>query len=185
MNRRLTALLLSLGTCLATYAALPAGWSVTGNGTQFYDFDVDTVAAEGRRSASITAKDVPPAGQFGSYVQNIAADDYRGGRLRLKARLKTQDAGRAQLWMRVDGRSGPLAFDNMDPRPVTGTTDWKEYEVVLDVDPDAVAIFYGFFLLGKGKVWGDAFKLEKVGPDVPTTNLPQRPRAPVNLGFEQ
>lgn len=183
--KRLPALMLCLGGCVMAGAAMPAGWSITGNGTQHYVFDVDTTAADGRRSAVISAKETPPPGQFGSYVQSIAADDYRGGRLRLTGKLRTEEAARAQLWMRVDGKTGVLAFDNMDSRPVTGTSTWKEYDIVLDVSDEATAIFYGFFLLGKGKVWADGFKLEKVGREVPVTGGAQRPRAPVNLGFEE
>jgi AraC family transcriptional regulator len=185
MNYRIPLLLLSLGCCLVARAALPAGWSTTGNGPQHYSFDVDSLSVDGRRSAVISAKEVPPPGQFGSYVQSIAADDYRGTRLRLTAKLRTEDAARAQMWMRVDGRSGVLAFDNMDSRPVTGTTGWKEYDIVLDVADGANAVFYGFFLMGKGKVWADGFKLVKVGRDVTVTGTPTRPRVPSNLGFEE
>ena len=36
-------------------------------------------------------------------MQSINAENYRGTRLSLSGYLKTQEAGRAQLWMRVDG----------------------------------------------------------------------------------
>ena len=53
--------------------------------------------------------------------QMFAADDYRGGRWKLTARMRTEDAKKAQLWMRVDGPDRKMnAFDNMDDRPVTG-----------------------------------------------------------------
>jgi RNA polymerase sigma factor (sigma-70 family) len=78
-----------------------------------------------------------------------------------------------------------LSFDNMDSHPVTGTTGWTRYEIVLDAPPDSVDIAFGFFLKGSGKVWGDGFKLEKVDATVPVTFAgPPLPRAPVNLDFE-
>jgi len=51
-------------------------------------------------------------------------------------------AGRPE-WMRVDKSTGapPLAFDNMQDRPITGTADWKSYAVVLDIPEGATGIF--------------------------------------------
>jgi len=103
-------------------------------------------------------------------MQKIAADDYRGSRCRLSGYLRSEAAARAQMWMRVDGLSHVvLAFDNMGSHPVTGTTDWTLYEIVLDVPTDSVAIAFGILLAGSGKVWGDNFKLEKVESSVPVT----------------
>ena len=51
--------------------------------------------------------------------------------------------GWAGLWMRVDGKEKTgIAFDNMANRSIKGTTDWKTYEVVLDVPDDAEEIFF-------------------------------------------
>ncbi len=91
--------------------------------------------------------------------------------------------------MRVDGEGGrQLGFDNMVNRAVKGTTDWKEYSIVLDVPENSKSINYGVLLGGDGEVWFDSFKLEEVGKDVPVTNLtkePKLPAAPSNLGFEE
>ena len=100
--------------------------------------------------------------------------------------------------MIIDGEL--LGFDNMMPRAVKGTTDWKRYEVVLDVLPETVNIFFGTLLSGSGRVWVDDLKLETVGNDSPTTNQlsaeamqiesPNRgtkkseSRSPTNLAFE-
>lgn len=91
-------------------------------------------------------------------------------------------------------------FDNMPARSVKGTTDWKQYEVVLDVPTEAVSVIIGTFLSGKGQMWAGDLKLKIVGSDVPSTNqlLPEQMRIddpnrnpkksdikqPVNLGFE-
>lgn len=69
--------------------------------------------------------------EFGSLGQHIAADDYRGKRVSLTGWLKTENADSAVLWMRVDGNRRMLGFDNILNRAVTGTTDWKQFEVVL------------------------------------------------------
>ena len=91
------------------------------------------------------------------------------------------------MWMRVDGPDRKISsFDNMDSRPVTGTTGWTRYEIVLDVPSDSVDIAFGFFLAQGGTVWGDNFKLEKVESTVPVTSAepPGRPKMPVNTDFE-
>jgi hypothetical protein len=76
----------------------------------------------------------------------------------------------------------------MDSRPVTGTTGWTRYEIVLDVPADGVDIAFGFFLAQAGTVWGDNFRLEKVESTVPVTSphppAPSRPKTPVNTDFE-
>jgi hypothetical protein len=120
-------------------------------------------------------------------MQMFAADDYRGGRWKLTARMRTKDAKKAQLWMRVDGPDRKMnAFDNMNDRPASGDSDWRRYEIVLDVAPDSVAVAFGFFLEGSGQVWADDFKLERVTDAVAVTGkvVPQ-PRNPANLTFDQ
>jgi len=177
-----------LAMTFPTLAAAPPGWAIAGSAPNDYEFAVDTTtAASGTTSASITAK--PGAGKgagFGTLMQTVAADNYRGARWRLSGYLRTESANRAQMWMRVDGPGGKLlAFDNMDSRPVTGTMGWTQYEIVLDVPSDSVDIAFGFFLLGGGKVWGDDFKLEKVETTVPlTASGPGLLRTPANLDFE-
>ncbi len=80
---------------------------------------------------------VSPAG-FGTLMQSVVADPFRGQRLRLTARLKAKDVeGAGTIWMRIDRAPGDmLRFDNMEQRPrngvLKGTTDWTEREVVLD-----------------------------------------------------
>ena len=59
--------------------------------------------------------------------------------------LKTSEVTKAQMWMRVDGANTKiLSFDNMDSRPVRGTTSWTRYEIVLDVPADSIDIAFGF-----------------------------------------
>jgi hypothetical protein len=84
--------------------------------------------------------------------------------------------GWAGLWMRVDGKDKTgIAFDNMMNRPVKGDTDWKKYEVVLDVPDSAEEIVFGFLLAGQGQAWVDDIELEVVGNDVKTTGLETQP----------
>jgi len=69
----------------------------------------------------------------------------------------------------LDGFSRLLGFDNMDDRPVTGTTEWTQYAIVLDVPDDAIMFFFGVFQVGPGASWFDDLTLEVVDESVPTT----------------
>jgi len=87
----------------------------------------------------------------------------------------------------------------MHDREIKGTSDWKKYEIVLDVPEISDTIDFGFGNDGKGQVWADDFQFEVVGQDVPTTkpSAKEQPEAkkfpwpnsdptkPVNLDFEQ
>ncbi len=57
----------------------------------------------------------------------------------------------------------------MNDRIVSGTSDWKKYEIVLDVPPESRVIILGVSLFGKGQIWVDDLRFEDVGLDVPTT----------------
>lgn len=172
-------------------AAAPPGWMLAGSDPKNYEFGTDVAKpADGKKSAFIKAGPGAGASGFGTLMQMFPADDYRGGRWRLSARMRTQEAVKAQMWMRIDGPDNKLkAFDNMENRPVRGNTDWTRYEIVLDVPTDSVAVAFGFFLAGNGgEVWADDFKLERVPLTVPVTAAapaPAPPRGPTNLDFEQ
>ena len=180
---------LSMWTLLAfatlASAAPPNGWIVAGSAPKDYDYGTETEST-GSKSAYIKSRDTAKSTGFGTLMQMVNADSYRGGRWKLSARMRTNDAAKAQMWMRVDGPDNAMnAFDNMDDRPVTGDTGWKTYEIVLDVPQDSVGVAFGFFLSGGGEVWADDFKLERVPDTTPLTGKRDpRPRAPANLNFE-
>ena len=98
-----------------------------------------------------------------------------GYRVRMTAYIRVQDiVDRAVMWIRVDGefpQTGPLAFDNMQRRPITGTTDWDAYDIVLDIPLEAVNIAYGVLIAGPGKVWFDELHFEIVDNSVLLTDI--------------
>ncbi len=187
--KNMLAVVFSIG-CLATsqsYAMVPKGWFLTGSKPADY-----TVGSEpgtrtpGSRNAFILA--IKDSDGFGTLMQTINAANYRGKRVRLSGYLRTKDAGKGQMWMRIDGSKGIVGFDNMDQRPLQGDKPWQRCDIVLDVTTDAKDIAFGFFLSGKGEVWGDSFQLDVVNADVPVTGGPlsrPSPDAPVNLDFSQ
>lgn len=171
----------------ALQAATPTGWLLAGDNPAGYDTGVDSqLVNNGHPSAYLKSKAADVRG-FGTLMQMIRADKYAGKRLRLTAFVKSDGArDGAGLWMRVDKGSQSVAFDNMQDRPIKGTTGWKTYQVVLDVPTDATGISFGVLLSGPGEVWLNRVKLEVVGPDVPVTSkkAPSLPDEPANLNFE-
>ena len=185
----------------AANAALPwqydifAGWIV--NGTDVWNYSVvhdRDVKQAGAASARVQCV-VPKKGEFGGIMQTIAADAFRGKRVRFSAFVRTRDVvGWVGLWMRVDRPNDRgSAFDNMQNRAIKGTTDWTSYAVVLDVAADAVTLNYGLLLAnGAGTAWLDNATVEIVNASVPVTNMTAqgtgttrgRPKAPVNLDLD-
>jgi hypothetical protein len=164
---------------------LPEGWMTTGSNPEQYEMGLDETVLHNVTTSSTVrfiSKD-EPAG-FGSLAQSFSAEKYLDKRIRMTGFLKTEHADWAGLWMRIDGQEPgqTLAFDNMLTRQIKGTTDWKRYEVVLDVAGNAREITYGVLLTGKGQVWFADFKFEEVGNDVAITVKKSR-KAPANLNF--
>lgn len=135
----------------------------------------------------------------------VRVDNYRGKRLRLTAWVKGHGlvAPIAGIWMRVDGAGVVTAYDNMATRAESGTTNWHQVSVVLDVPSDALGIVIGAMLQGGGTLFIDDMKVESVGNGVPSTNMFDAPKpntidpattianhlnaatSPTNIDFEQ
>jgi hypothetical protein len=179
---------LTVSVVPAGHAQVPAGWRVAGSAPQDFQFSVDTTEKwNGHPSALISAKPGIVSNGFGTLMQSIQADNYRGARWRLSGYLKTEDAGRAQMWMRVDGTDHSIkAFDNMDDRPVVATKAWARYEIVLDVPRDSLDVAFGFLLSQQGKVWAADFHLDKADASAAVTSAQVAfPKEPTNLDFAQ
>jgi hypothetical protein len=134
---------------------------------------------EGNQSALVdtTKLDAADPRTFGMLNQILDAKNFQGKRVRFRAAVKTAERtneGRAQLWLRVDrkpetGQRGSIgAFDNMQDRPIT-VDDWQHFEIVADIEEDAVRLTVGMLVMGKTKAWIDGASLEIVDEEVTTT----------------
>ena len=159
----------------------PASWYVGGQG---YRLSLDTLQPhDGRFSLRSERTDTTPhdrrAGRFGVGTQATLPSLSLGRSLRLTGWIRTEnvDSGYAGLWMRVDGPSGFLAFDNMNQRGVRGTTPWTRHVIVLPVDSAATRIVFGILHPGTGAAWFDSLTLEVFGPARPRSVViaPARP----------
>jgi beta-lactamase regulating signal transducer with metallopeptidase domain len=163
-------------------AVLPAGWKTIGGGNS--DYAVGTLPANGAEPVMFAyARPGAAKTGFAGADQCVGAGAYLGMRLRLSAWLKTDKAGAAQLWMRVDGPAEDdiglprtMSFYNMADRPVRGTSQRARHDIVLDVPAQSERICYGFFLGGGvGKAWADSFRMTVVGSGVPLSRMPRNP----------
>src|SRR5258706_5104818 len=156
---------------------VPTGWSSPTKAN--YTCEVtEEKPKSGKRAALLRSLpnatiDGPP---FGNLMQSFDAMPFRGRRVRFRAAVRiegSEPAARAQLWLRVDRSEKRIGFfDNMGDRPIT-LGELQYYEIVGDVEEDAVVVNIGMLLLGKGKAWLDDVSLADIGKAVPPE--PARP----------
>jgi len=167
---------------------LPSGWlRHNDNGLRLHRMGLDPSRPGAIKLESLTGAEAA-GGNFGTLMQSIDAVDYRGTRLHLRAELSGKDVDQGALWLRIDDRHGKvLGFDNMLRRPtdgaLSGSFDWTERSVVLDVPETAASLHYGALLKGVGQLWVRNFRLDEAGPDIVTTDTSNYPRRPTNLDF--
>ena len=143
-----------------------------------YDVTLDTeIKLSGKSCVRLSRTDAATKHKFGTIVQAIDATKFAGQRLRFTGYVKTEDVtDYAGLWLRVNSSDrGTVAFDDMRRRPITGTNDWYQYEIVLDVPDDGGMISFGALLSGGGTIWIDDLSLDVVSDKTETTSEAMRP----------
>lgn len=186
--KKIFATVVFIASCMAVsaQAAAPRGWFITGSAQN--DFDTGTEASTRvPNSTSAYVRSKSDSNGFATLMQTVDAAAYKGKRVRFSGYLRTKDAGKGALWMRVDDADKKsVAFDNMNDRAQEGDKPWQSFDVVLDVPDNARDIAFGVLLQNKGEVWADGLKFEVVGKDVPVTGGAHvLSPTPVNLGFAE
>lgn len=166
---------------------LPANWFKAGSKPDKYDMGVASGAGRsGGNAATIQSTELKIKG-FGTLMQTCKAGKYAGKRVRLRGWMKTANVKSwAAFWFRVDqeGSKHSLAFDNMYDRNISGTTDWKQYEIVLDVPQEASKLAYGALLSGTGQIWFENIEFDIVDKTTAQTGKSQL-EEPANLNFNE
>ncbi len=166
---------------------LPEGWFKAGSKPKSYDMGIDNGAGkDGKNVATIKSIDKKIDG-FGTLMQMSSPQKYLGQRVRMTGSMKSKNVKEtAGLWFRVDQENPKktLSFDNMSNRPIKGTSDWKKYEIVLDVPFNASKLAYGALLSGTGQIWFDNLNFEIVDSTIATTGRKENTE-PVNLNFDK
>lgn len=188
-----------LVTAMTTFLSfdLPNGWFVAGLDPENYEIGLAKNAGyEGKNSASIKSL-LENSDGFGTLMQLCSPEKYFGKQIKMTGYIKSENVkGWAGFWLRVDGheKGEVLSFDNMQDRAVSGTSEWKKYEILLPVPSDAYRIAFGALLSGTGQIWFDDITFEVVdNSDNPaaveksdkTTNKDAVTNDPANLNFEE
>ena len=168
---------------------LPDGWFTAGSRRAQYQAGLLPAgqAYDGGRVMRLRFRDAEPPGGFGTVMQSFDATRYRGRRVRFSAMLRGEEiTDWAGAWLRVDTvLERARAFDNMEDRPLRGSTGWTEAANVLDVAEEAASLHFGVLLTGAGAVDLARPRFEVVDTDVPVTLDLRKPLAagPQGLDF--
>ncbi|CAN5163314.1 hypothetical protein BH11CYA1_BH11CYA1_49940 [soil metagenome] len=179
----------------ATKSAPPKGWIIAGSHPNSYEMSLFTDFCHSGTKCARLCSTTDAIDGFGTLMQSVKANDYRGKRIKLTAFVKSESVGDwAGLWMRVDAGGAVVCFDNMQDRPIKGDTDWTQYDVVLDVPEKSTNISFGVLLSGTGSLWLDDFDLQVVDQEMPSTDSSWGRRScgiqyqnlgPINIDFSQ
>jgi hypothetical protein len=147
-------------------------WFWSGEHIQKYRYGTDSQVLHGGKASAYVNTATAGADEDAGLLQIVSTQAYAGKRISFSAYLKTQNVENwAGLEVQVNDVSGNiLAEDNMEYNSVSGTTDWKEYNIVVDVPENAFQIRFGPYMKGTGKVWIDDAQLKVVGNDVTVTS---------------
>ncbi len=145
---------------------------------------IDNQTVHGGKTSARLEQTTSDPENYAAYAQWVRVGNYAGKRVRFSAFLKTDNVQeQAGLWLQVYNGLAIAVQDEMETRPIYGTTDWTQYEIVLDVPPNSTILAMGVQISGAGRLWIDDADLEIVGEDVPTTNIPVQEEL-TNAGFE-
>ena len=170
---------------------IPDGWGKYGTALDSYNIGIDEkISSEGSKSAFIVSVEEKIEG-FATLMQSVDAAPFRGKKIKMTGFAKSENIkGEGLFWLRIDGekkddgeRPEVLGFDNMEDRPIKGTTDWTKYEIEMEVPDKSVELFYGSILSGKGKIWIDNISFQEVTDDEskPVNYITEGPK---NTSFE-
>ncbi len=184
----------SLYSCLllilllvVTSFTIPRGWHKNGTDPDSYHAGVEAGAGISSSKAGTIQSARGRITGYCSLVQSFKPGRYRNKKIRLSGYMRSSDVENyAGFFLRIDGEptGGALAFDNMEDRPIKGTTGWTRYEITLSVSDNAREIVLGAILNGPGKIWFDNIHIDVI--DEPTDKKGTIIyKGPVNLNFEE
>ena len=144
------------------------GWTWSGGPAE--TLSLDSVFVQGGQYAGRLDRDRESELEFSSFGMTLPVT-FSGETLELRGWLRTDRVtGFAGLWLRQDGRSGSVQFDNMQSRNLRGSTEWTEYRISLPLDGRARTVVLGAILVGEGTAWVD--NLELLVDGIPASDAP-------------
>ena len=166
------------------FEAPPIGETIPGwEGGPVETVHFDSILVHSGNGAARLERDPDSPRDFSTISKRLTID-FEGEWLELRGFLRTDGVNQfAGLWLRLDGRSGSLEFDNMQDQGLSGTTDWTEYSIRLPLNPKAQVLFLGVLVVGEGTVWADDLQLVVDGK--PVEQAPKREIATTVLDTDQ
>ncbi len=162
---------------------MPNGWYAGGDRRDHYDVGTDlSIEYFGLHPTVIRYKNDAPelAIGYAALTQSFNPVAYLGKRMQLSSTLKCEDCdGAVTIWLRADStsRGKTVAFDNLeengigsDNGPISGTTDWTQRTIVLDIPADTSKISLGFYVRGKGAGYAAGFSMSPVSKNIPVSS---------------
>jgi len=184
------AVLVTLFSLVSSYKATERvdGWFAAGSEPKSYNMGTTTDDHHSGKSCAYIKSVKTDINGFGTYMQMTQVGEYLGKSVRMTGWIRSKDVKDwAGMWFRVDGDNAEntLSFDNMQDRPITGTSEWKKYEIVLDVPKEAKALAFGVLLSGTGEIFFDDMNFEILGPATGKSSNKGMAAKPSNLDFEK
>lgn len=168
---------------------IPLGWFKSGDKPGSYKIGIDQVVFQhGKKSAFIESIEGNIAG-FGTLMQSCNPKDFLGMKIKMTGYIKAENVSDwAGMWLRVDSKNDhkTLSFDNMQDRPIRGTSNWIKCEIVVDVPEESGSLHFGALISGPGKIWFDNISFEIV--DKPASQISKESNTKpneLNLDFEE
>jgi hypothetical protein len=157
------------------------------------DISLEESAVEGR-----VIKFDMMGGKPARVSSTTVAEDYAGKKLRLRARLKTADleGGGVTIYFNALDQNNDDDFFAAWSKPISGTTDWKDYECVIPVSGQKAEVTAGMSARGKsGSVFLKSLEVSLAdnsppggeGFEVMQMTWPESPvlASPMNLDFSK
>jgi erythromycin esterase-like protein len=138
----------------------PFAWVVGGSGFQF---TLDpTIFRSGTQSLRIQNVNASNAAT-GEADQQFPIELVRGKHVHVSGWIKTENVDNNAVglwWGQVVGANGTTSSDYAPaPGLPPGSHEWARYEFDRDVHPEAVDVWWGVFLKGRGSVWFDGLEI--------------------------
>ncbi|MGZ6371293.1 MAG: hypothetical protein ACXWPM_11110, partial [Bdellovibrionota bacterium] len=125
------------------------GWFIAGSDPQDFSVGIDSTIAGGVGAAFISS--------LGENIKrevelNHCGDPGIAKHVRLSAWIRVEGVvGYANLHLRAENNSHARISDQHTP--FSGTTEWRQVQVLMNVPPQAAHLIYGVTLEGLGKIW--------------------------------
>lgn len=140
------------------------GWFLSGDNPDGYLVGTDKNVLHGKSASGFIRSKRGETKGFGTLMQQTDITKYIDNKLSLSAYIKTKDVkGWVGLWARIDDKNlEVLWFDNMQSKPIKGTSGWKKYETKFEIPKESVTLSFGILLVGPGNAWINNVELNEL-----------------------